>query len=76
VDELPRDDDWETIVEVKVRANTKLSEAGKRAIELDYGIRKNGVLKISVREAMRGYLLDHLRIEREGGVLPRHFEVG
>lgn len=73
---LPVDEDWETFVEVKVRANTEMSDSARRAIEMDYGIRKNGVLKMSVRVAMRGYLLDHLRMGREDGSLPRHFEVG
>ncbi|MGB0776052.1 MAG: WYL domain-containing protein, partial [Akkermansiaceae bacterium] len=73
---LPVDEDWQRVVVVKVRANGMLSEQAQRAIELDYGIRKKGgVLKLKVRKAMEGYLLDHLRIGREGGDLPRHFEL-
>lgn len=71
---VPADADWKKMATIRVRANSSLSETARRAIEMDYGIRKGGVLKIRVREAMRGYLLDHLRIGRGGGELPRHFE--
>ncbi len=66
---------WHAVTEVRVRANSQLDTTARRAIEMDYGIRKGGVLRLKVREAMKGYLLDHLRIGRDGGDLPRHFEV-
>lgn len=71
---IPEDKDWNEMVEVKVRASGRLDASARRAIEMDYGIRKNGVLRIPVRKAMEGYLLDHLRIAREDGALPTHFE--
>ncbi len=71
---VPDDSDWNEMVEIKVRAHRDLSESARRAIEMDYGMRKNGVLRIPVRKAMEGYLRDHLRIARDGGDLPVHFE--
>lgn len=73
-EELPKDKDWQQRVTIKLKPNSNLNEAARRAIEIDYGIRKGGQLKLKVRKAMEGYLLDHLRIGRDGGELPRHFE--
>ncbi|MCP5536320.1 MAG: WYL domain-containing protein [Akkermansiaceae bacterium] len=72
--DIPPDKDWREIAVITLQANRSLDDTAQRAIEMDYGMRKGGKLKIKVREAMRGYLLDHLRIGREGGDLPRHFE--
>jgi hypothetical protein len=69
---LPADEDWETFVTVKLKPNSELDENSRRAIELDYGIRKNGVLKLEVRRAMRNYLLEHMRVSELN--LPNHFE--
>jgi len=73
---LPEDVDWKTIEEVVIRANSKLDKTAQMAIEMDYGLEKNGVLKLPVRTAMKRYLLSHLRLDREGGELPQHFEMG
>lgn len=71
---VPKDLDWDEMVKIKVRPHSALNESARRAIEMDYGMRKNGVLTIEVRKAMEGYLLDHLRLARDGGDLPIHFE--
>lgn len=55
------DDAWETILPLTLRANPELPEDARRAIERDYGM-KNGTLVLSVRKAMRDYVLGHLRI--------------
>ena len=70
--ELPADKAWETIETVLLKPNSKLPENAKRAIEMDYGIRKNGTLKLKVRQAMREYLLAHMRVSELD--LPNHFE--
>ncbi|MBK1830614.1 WYL domain-containing protein [Verrucomicrobiaceae bacterium R5-34] len=71
---LPEDQGWQETVTVKLKPNSALNDPAKRAIEMDYGIRKNGQLTIKVRQAMERYLLEHLRIGHDGGELPRHFE--
>ncbi len=71
--ELAEDVEWNTIETVKLRPNSKLSENAQRAIELDYGIRRNGVLKLEVRAAMLHYFMSHMRVENER--LENHFEV-
>jgi len=71
--ELTEDLEWNTIETIKLRPNSKLSENAKRAIELDYGIRKNGVLKLKVRVAMKYYFLSHMRVSATD--VPDHFEI-
>lgn len=73
--EMPEEDDvdWFTIDTVRLKPNSELQENERRAIELDYGIRKNGVLKIKVRRAMREYLLAHMRVSSLD--LKNHFEL-
>jgi len=70
---LPADEDWETFETVRLKPNSNLEENSRRAIEMDYGIRKNGVLKLAVRRAMREYLLAHMRVSELN--LPNHFEL-
>ncbi len=60
--ELSGDDEWAAMEVVRFRPNSKLSDNARRAIELDYGIRRNGVLKVEVRSAMKYYLLAHMRV--------------
>lgn len=67
-----RDEAWEKIVTVTLRANPELEEEARKGIERDYGM-KGGRLRIEVREAMREYVLGHLRVPVEGR--PRHLEV-
>jgi hypothetical protein len=70
---VPTDEDWLATETVRLKPNGALSENARRAIELDYGLRKNGVLKIEVRRAMREYLLAHMRVSALG--LKNHFEL-
>ena len=72
-DILAEDTEWNTIEVVKLKANSKLEPNAKRAIEMDYGIRKNGTLKLEVRTAMKHYLLSHLRVSDLD--LKNHFEL-
>lgn len=70
---LAEDVDWNTIEEVKLRPNSKLSQNAQRAIELDYGIQRNGVLKLEVRSAMMHYFMSHMRVENKS--MENHFEL-
>ncbi|MGJ8655142.1 MAG: WYL domain-containing protein [Akkermansiaceae bacterium] len=70
---LPTDQAWETLETIKLKPNSKLPENAKRAIEMDYGIRKDGILKLEVRQAMREYLLAHMRVSDLK--LQNHFEL-
>lgn len=60
--ELPKDTDWETFTEIKLKPHKSLSVHQKKALELDYGIGRNGVLKLKVRKAMEFYLKHHLKV--------------
>lgn len=61
-----RDDDWEEIVTLRVRANQRLGPERVRAVERDFGM-SGGVLKLRVRRAMEGYLRDRLGLEMANG---------
>jgi len=74
-EQLPPDTDWETVEVVKVRPSSSLDKVAQSAIMMDYGIGENGVLELSVRSAMKQYLLSQLRLVEEGGELPKHFEL-
>lgn len=69
------DEDWEAWETLVLRASSKLNEAERRAIELDYGM-KGGRLRYRVRKAMLRYAADHLRLSLPGmEALPTHLEV-
>ena len=73
--EVPRDEDWEEWEVVKLRINSKLPQAQRRALRLDYGL-QGEVLEIRVRKAMRSYLLAEMFLMEKGKrALPRHFEL-
>ncbi len=76
-EEFPKDNEWETIEKIVLRPNSKLEKEARRAIEMDYGIRKDGKLTLPVRQAMKRYLLSHLRpeITGEDKPMPAHFEL-
>lgn len=59
------DEQWEKEVPVVLRANRSLDEERRKAVERDFGM-TDGRLELRVREAMRGYLLAHLRMS-DGG---------
>jgi hypothetical protein len=72
-EELPSDAEWHTLETVRLKPNSKLPENSRRALELDYGIRKNGTLKLEVRTAMKDYFLSHMRVSQLD--LLDHFEL-
>lgn len=65
--DLPRpDEEWDTIVTLKVKPHRSLDAVRKQAVEMDYGM-TSGSLKIKVRKAMEGYLRDRLGLPLEDG---------
>jgi hypothetical protein len=59
------DVEWNTIVELKIVPHPKLTDAGKAAIELDYGM-KGGLLVLETRAALAFYLIKHLNLDLDG----------
>jgi predicted DNA-binding transcriptional regulator YafY len=53
------DDDWNTFVEVKIAPHPDLTEAQRRAIEIDYAM-SDGVAVLPTRRALLFYVLRHL----------------
>lgn len=71
--EPPRDEDWETMETLRFRVNPELSPDRQAALAMDYGLGRNGVLKLTCRRAMRQYVEAMLRVPVEGRGLPGHF---
>ena len=68
-----RDEAWERMVTVVLRANSQLDAVQRATIERDYGM-KSGKLEVTMREAMREYCLAHLRVAT-GNERPQHLEL-
>lgn len=74
---VAKDEDWERNETVVLRPHSDLDETQRKAIERDYEMR-GGKLTLTVRAAMKGYLLAHLRVAVTGpGETPRpsHLEL-
>jgi len=68
--ELPlADKDWDAWVTLRVSPHQELSADQRKAVERDYAMR-NGVLKITVRKAMEGYLRERLGLVMADGRPP------
>lgn len=76
--ELPFPDaKWEQEIILILKANSSLDEEQRKTIERDYGM-VSGMLKITVREAMKDYYLAHLRIpirDADGHERPPYLEL-
>jgi len=53
-EELPADKDWETEVVLLIKTNSKLKEATRRGLEMDFGM-TNGELRYPVKKALKIY---------------------
>ncbi len=73
-DELPVDEEWEKIETVRLRINPALSPEKREALRIDYGL-TGDALELSVRGAMKPYVLANLFIDESHRELPRHFVV-
>jgi len=52
-----RDEEWETLVELRFAPAEKLGAAARRAVEMDYGMEEGLLCAPATRQAMAGYLL-------------------
>lgn len=73
--DLPKDADWDKVETLRLALNPKLDDGQRKALAMDYGIGRDGVLKIPVRRAMRGYQLKMLGLEIDGKPARRDFEL-
>lgn len=64
------DSDWNALVDLVLKANPKLPEPSRRAIEYDYGMGKDGTVVYPCRRALLFYALRYLRLTKEDAVLP------
>lgn len=58
------DDEWSTFVEVKIAPHPDLTEAQRRAIELDYAMDR-GLAVLPIRRALLFYVLKQLRFSHD-----------
>ena len=61
--------EWRTFVPLVLVPHPNLSEAHKKAIELDFGM-KNGQVEFQCRQAFLFYALRHLRLDLSGDTKP------
>lgn len=66
------DEEWERFETLILKPNSNLNEAQRKAIVRDYGM-IDGMLKVSVREAMKEYYLAQWRVS--GPERPPHLEL-
>jgi predicted DNA-binding transcriptional regulator YafY len=57
-----QDDNWQTIVDIVIQPDPRLSEQNKQLIELDYQM-ENGLRTLKCRAALVMYLLKRLRLD-------------
>lgn len=54
-EDLPRDEDWEELVEIRLRPLSSLTEDQKAAVRLEYGFTKE-ILRFKVRRSLEFYI--------------------
>ncbi len=70
-DMLPLDEDWETIVEVRLRPRTDLTAEQKRAVRLEYGFVGNDI-RFETRRALEFYIQRRWGLDRPGARIERY----
>lgn len=70
-DTLPIDEDWETIVEVRLRPRADLTAEQKRAVRLEYGFEGNDI-RFETRRALEFYIERRWGLDRPGARLERY----
>jgi hypothetical protein len=68
--DLPRDADWEEIVEVRLRPLSGLSDEQKAAVRLEYGFTED-LLKFEIRKSLEFYIERRWGLNRPGARLER-----
>lgn len=69
-EDLPRDVDWEELVEIRLRPLSSLTEQQQAAVRLEYGFRKD-VLSFYVRKSLEFYVDRRWGLNRPGARLER-----
>ena len=67
---LPRDADWEDLIEIRLRPLGSLSHAQKAAVRLEYGFTED-VLSFQVRKSLEFYFERRWGLNRPGARLER-----
>jgi len=67
---LPLDEDWETLVEVRLRPRSDLSADQQRAVRLEYGF-EGDALRFETRRALEFYVERRWGLDRPGARLER-----
>lgn len=57
------DDDWEETVSLRLAPHAGLDAARRENLLLDYGVAEDGVIEMSVRRALLGYVLQRLNVD-------------
>ncbi len=68
--DVPRDDEWEDSVEVRLQPSSHLSDEQKTAVRLEYGF-SDGVLSMTIRKALDFYVDRRWGLDRPGARLER-----
>ena len=69
---LPADEDWETIVEVRLRPREEFTVEQKRAVQLEYGF-KGDEICFETRRALEFYIERRWGLDRPGARLERYW---
>jgi hypothetical protein len=69
-EELPRDADWEELVEIRLRPISSLSDEQKAAVQLEYGFTVD-VLSFQIRRSLEFYIERRWGLNRPGARLER-----
>jgi hypothetical protein len=69
-EELPRDADWEDLIDIRLRPLSDLTEEQKAAVRLEYGFTED-VLSFQVRRSMEFYIERRWGLNRPGARLER-----
>ena len=67
---LPRDSDWEELVEIRLRPLSSLSDAQNAAVRLEYGFTED-VLSFQIRRSLEFYIERRWGLNRPGARLER-----
>jgi len=68
---LPADEDWETIVEIRLRPRADLTADQKRAVQLEYGFDGDDI-RFETRRALEFYIERRWGLDRPGARLERY----
>ena len=62
--------EWNQFVTLRLKVNPEINENARRAIEMDYGLEKDGILEHTVRRSLLFYAVRELKVAAEYKSLP------